>query len=227
MKKRCLLLILILFFMMPSAFALDLCTGKKFTDLKAKAYSSQLSWELKFDESGNHYFDIYLYNLDEEIVLLFDSIIYKKTNDNKILVATHVSAGETYFFELKPLPGSACSGEELYKKELKIPKYNLYSERKECIEYEEFPLCNKWYQGEIKDLGFFIEKLEFYKDSLAKKNIVEEYKNPNFIQRLIGIYLENLVVSIFLSILFIGVLVYFVLKKIISNRNKIKIDIIE
>ena len=38
----------------------------------------------------------------------------------------------------------------MVSKRLTLPTYNIYSEREECIEYEEFKYCNQWYKGKIE-----------------------------------------------------------------------------
>ena len=121
--------------------------------------------------------------------------------------------------------GYACVGEFLYSKKVKLPKYNKYSEYDDCIEYEEFPLCNKWYDGEIDNDDYFYQKLEEYKNSLkpAEKpaNVKEE---KNLFQKIIDFYMDNIAFTLPITIILALIIIVLIIRKIIIKRKRVKID---
>ena len=135
-----------------------------------------------------------------------------------------------------------CVEEFLYKKTIKIPKYNVYSEREECIEYEEFPLCNKWYSGEISGDEFFLkhESEDFLVDAKDKlsstqltKNIdslkktepekKEEIVEKNIFEKIIDFYVKYIVICLPITIIIVGVVVFFIVRRLIRRKNRVKI----
>jgi hypothetical protein len=58
-----------------------LCTSKVYSDLKKTAYKTEVSYELKFDESKNHYFEVKIANMDKDVILKFNGVIYESTGD--------------------------------------------------------------------------------------------------------------------------------------------------
>ena len=113
----------------------------------------------------------------------------------------------------------------MYTKKLDLPKYNLYSERPECIEYEEFPLCNKWYQGNIKSYEEFEIKLQNYIDSLKPVEEKEDKKEEKgILQKLIDFYVEHIVYTGIVTVVVVVGLGYYIVKKLINRKNRVKID---
>lgn len=221
MKKRYLLLILFVFFMMPKVSAI--CTDKAYTDLQAKAYRTQLKWEFIKNEVGTKYFSVSLYNLDKEVMLKYDGIEYKNISGENVQLSNYFYGGRAYVFKFYGNYKSQCPEEFLYQKTLEIPKYNDYSERKECIEFEEFPLCNKYYKGEILSEEYFLDMLEKYKKSIEPK-IKEEIKdNRNILEKFIDLYKENLIISVSSTILILGGATFMLVNSVIKRKNGIKL----
>ena len=208
--------------------ARELCTTDVFSNMRAKAYKTTFSYELKFDSVGAAYFEIYYYNLNEGIEIHYGENVYKysENDSNGVINTLFQNTGETYEFELYSEYGYPCVGELLYTKKVTLPKYNKYSELEPCIEYEEFPLCNKWYKGEIVNEDYFYEKLNEYIDNL-KENVDEKpiIKNETFIQKILRLYIENLIITLPITILIFIFILFKVIKNIIRKRNRIKIDI--
>jgi len=106
-----------------------------------------------------------------------------------------------------------------------MPKYNKYSKYEECIEYEEFPLCNKWYQGDIPDEEYFFEKLEEYKKTLVKPDEPIVVAEKSFWDKVIEFYNENKVLSIsVISIVSLSI-VSLIVVKVVRRKKRVKIGI--
>ena len=208
--------------------ARELCTSDVLSEMRAKAYKTTFSYELKFDSENVAYFEISYANLSEGIEIRYGENVYSydEKNPTGTIKTSFPNTGETYDIGLYAEYGYPCVGELLYTKKVTLPKYNKYSELEPCIEYEEFPLCNKWYKGEIENEDYFYAKLNEYIDSL--KEIVEEkpiIKKETLIQKILRLYVENLIITLPMTILIFIFILFKVIKNIIRKRNRIKIDI--
>ncbi len=220
MKKRYLLIIILLFLIMPNVYGI--CSPKAYTDMKAKAFSTQLKWDF-YNDGKTQYFTVTIYNMDKEVMLEYGGREYVSKKGEKVLINDFFVGGSTYEFNLYGEYDSNCPEEFLYTKNLEIPKYNVYSEREECLEYEDFPLCNKWYKGNINSEKEFNTYLEKYKESIKPKEEKTEKDDNNFIDRVIELFNEYTVIFILTGSLIIGTLIYFVIRLIIRRKNRIKI----
>ena len=72
---------------------------------------------------------------------------------------------------------------------LNLPKYNVYSLRKECegINEEDLEICGKWYQGELND-EIFNKKIK--ENQEEQKKIQEEENNKTIFEKAIEIILD-------------------------------------
>lgn len=227
--KVCLFFVFFIIFMplINVEAARELCTSKALNEMKTKAYKINLSYELKFDEAGSPYFSVSINNIQEGTEVRFDDVVYEyDANTTSQTIATALEGGTTYEFEIYSSYGYPCTGEILYTKKLALPKYNKYSEWEECIEYEEFPLCKKYYSGNIENDEYFYKKLNEYKNSLKQDTIPnEKLSEKNFFESIIGLYIDNLSITLPLTIVLLGLLIIFIAKKIIDRKKRIKIKI--
>lgn len=227
MKKNNLFLLLVLFVLILIPGKVDaakICTGKKLSDLKAKAYAAQPTYEFIKDKNEN-YFKVTVFNVDKDILVQSGGSIYEPDKKNQVIIETYFEGGETY--EIKFYGGyeTDCVEEYVYSKKLQLPKYNPYSEREECIEYEEFPLCNKWYSGDIESDEYFLEQLELYKKSITpSKEPVKEEVEKNIFEKIVDFYMENIAITGPISVIVILVVIIVVVRKIIRRRKRIKLD---
>jgi hypothetical protein len=231
-KKTILLIIFLLtisvvFIFLPHADARIVCTKTEKNNLKNKAYKTNLSYIFVTTEKGDHYFQIVIDNIPEGIeVRMGGSTLGKGSEKKKIVIDQYHSSGEEIVIDFYSEYGEACVGQKLYTKRLTLPKYNSYSEREECIEYEEFELCNKWYKGNIPDDEYFITKLNDYIYHRNEKNtredpIDKQENNSNILTYVV----------VFVAVVATGVLAYQIkyrtkhrkIKKELSESNKDKI----
>ena len=228
MKK--ILILSLLFFPLISIINVDaanICTATKYNELKREAYKVELTWDLKFDDAHNHYFEVTVANMNKDVLLKFGDAVYEANDDgSQFIINTVLEGGNTYEFKFYGGYDNPCVEEYIYTKELTLPKYNKYNELEECIEYEEFPLCNKWYPGDIKDKDYFLEQLEIYKKSLEKpeepKPVVE---NKNIFQKIWDFYINNIKITFPITMLIILSIIILVIIKIRKKKKKIKINL--
>lgn len=227
MSKLILIIALFLIAIPKVDAARILCTTSNYSNMKAKAYKTNFSYEFIQTEDNDYYFEIYATGLPEGVEISYGGITYSyKEGKNVIQLLPRFEGGKTYSFNLYAATGYPCVGELLYTKKLKVPKYNVFSVAKECIEYEEFPLCSKWYQGDIPDYNYFLEKLNEYKESLKpeKEPVVEE-KEKNIFEKIIDWYINNLQISVPITILVVGGTSFVIIRKIYNKKTRVKIDI--
>lgn len=219
------LLAITLFLSIPNVEASHLCTGSKTNALKVKAYQTQITQVQKFDENHISYWEITIYNVDKDLLVKHNGAIYEPDKNGAIVIESKFNGGVNYEFNFYGGYDTDCVEEFVYQKTIRLPVYNYYSEREECIEYEEFPLCNKWYKGVIGGEEDFLQQLEAYKESLKpKEEPKKEEDNRNIFEKLIDFYLENQKYTVPITCV-IGVLVVaYVVRSIIRRRKRVKLD---
>lgn len=205
----------------------NICTANKYNELKREAYKVELSWELKFDTDHNYYFEVTVANMNKNILLKFGDSVYEANNDgSQFVIDTNLEGGNIYEFKFYGGYDNPCVEEYIYTKKLSLPKYNKYNELEECIEYEEFPLCNKWYSGEIKDKDYFLEQLEIYKNSLIEPEKPKpDVDDKDIFQKILEFYVDNIKITLPITIIVILLIIVLVVVKIIKEKKKIKINL--
>lgn len=204
--------------------AIPLCSTKIFNELKTKAYNVKFNYELKQNEEGDYYFSVSIANLTEELEVRYNGQTYSYSKDDPIIeMIPNFTGNKTYEFDIYVTYGHTCVGEKAYTKRLTLPKYNPFSELDECIEYEEFPLCSKWYKGNIPDYNYFTQKLNEYIDGLNKEDPGVPKDNRNIFQKLIDLYMDHLIISIPLTVVVVGAIAFLVVRNIIRRKNRVKI----
>lgn len=223
MKKRFIILALLFIFLLPIKTD-AICTSKRYSNLKMTAYKSEVSYELKFDDYHHYYFLLNVNNVDKDILVEFEGYRYEPV-DGVVKIDSRLLGGETYEVKLYAGYDTYCAESFLYTKKITVPKYNVYSEKDECIEYEEFYLCNKWYAGNIPSDEFFNVKLESYIKSLKKENTNPSKKdNKSIIDKIIEIYNKYQIIILPIVIVIALFLIYKLIIKIIRRRNRIKLN---
>lgn len=201
-----------------------LCTSKKYSNLKMIAYKSEVSYELQFDSNHNYYYVLTVNNVDPSILVEFNGETYEPENGTVVIPAV-VQGGSTYDVKLYGGYYTDCVEEYLYTKKVTLPKYNRYSERDECIEYEEFYMCNKWYGGEIQSDEVFEEELNKYKASLTEEEKEEKKEeSKNIFEKIIDFYTNNKIITIPITVIIVGFILYKVVVSIIRRKNRVKLD---
>ena len=214
---------LIMFFCF-STKAEAFCSTKKYSNLKMTAYKAAVNYELNFDDDHNYYFKLKVNNVDKDILVRFDGYEYEP-EDGYVEIKTRIPGGKTYEIDLYGGYETSCPEEYLYTKRITVPKYNPLSERDECIEYEEFYLCNKWYAGkDATDISFESE-LNRYIEQLKSKDKDEIPKKPKtFFQTIIDFFINNKIIMMPIAIIISVFIIYRIVVIIIKRRNRIKLN---
>ncbi len=222
-----------LFLLLPlSVKALPICNSSQYNVLKAESYNLKITYDLIVDSKTEYpyYFELTFSNLTENIKISFNNRIYmygqNKENPSTIKIDGNFSGGEKYAFQVYGSYTTGCIDEYIAEKNISLPVYNGYSVREECIGYEQFPLCKKWYSGDIKDEESFLTKLEEYKKSLEKEEDEEKEKTTESIfDKLIDFYIDNLVYTLSITILIVGGIIAIVIINSIKRKKRVKLDL--
>lgn len=220
--KKCLLVVIsfifINFLVIEMANARVICSQTELGKLKNIAYQVQLNYEVKKEKTGGVYFVIGISNIPEEVEVRHGGYVFEKSKSgDTIYVEKHYDGGETLEFEIYAKYGQPCVGERLYTKRITLPKYNIYSEYEECIEFEDFPMCNKWYSGKIESPNVFYSKLEEYKSSIKQEEVIEEEEVKT------SFFEDHFVLVIFIIIVLLSPVVYIIIRKIDRRRKRVKL----
>lgn len=162
-NKKIYIILLFIFTIMfiPQVNAVDICNETRYNDLKRKASKAKIEWEFKKDKDNTHYFLVTIDNVDEDLIVINNNLVYEPKN-GKITLFDYFSGGKTYQIKFYGGYETTCVEEFLLNKNVKIPKYNVYSEMDECKDNKDFPLCDEWYEKEIKDEEDFYKQLKEY-----------------------------------------------------------------
>lgn len=178
MKKIiCLISFLLMMIYIPNVNALDECTSGEMKRLKELA--SNVEFKYEYDVIDNQMFadDEYIpktavykitsYNLSGELkVRLVDDDRNIYFTNNKPTIDNFLN-GEVVKVEISAYTKNLCAGKILRNVSIKLPYFNQYSLKEECIEYKEFKYCQEFGKYNISDSEFYSE-LENYKKNLEK-----------------------------------------------------------
>ena len=226
-KNIIVLLILVLgIFMMPrDVEATPICLKSTKSKYELSARKAKFTYSLVRDEYGEAYYKINVTNLDSSLVVKDSSHVYSSTDGSAIQLMGRFEPENEYTFKIFTADGLyECGNAYLVSKTISLPYYNSYSERSECVEYEEFPLCGVHYKGVIESNEDFDNQLKEWLK--LNQNEVEEYKDErNLIQIFIDFYNDNLQISVIITII-LGLLVLaLIIRGIIRRFKRSKINI--
>lgn len=205
----------------------EVCTSKVLSEQKNKAHNIKFEYELKYDEYGSYYYEVSFTNIKEGIEFTYGGVTYKYLEQTPVQTLIPMfEGGTTLELEMFVAYGYPCVGEEIGTKKIKLPKYNKYSEYNECIEYEEFVLCGKNYEGDIPNPQYFYDKLEEYKLLInTDKPIDKKEKSKTVIEKLVDLYINNLIITLPITIIIVGLVSHYIIKKIINKKQRVKVKI--
>lgn len=228
MKNRLkfILIVFALIFVLPlKVNAVGICPAKQISKYRTDAQKIKFSYELYKVEEEQGLFYVTATNVNPNIVIEFEGIEYRASNDStSIKIEETFLQNREYKFNIRTNDDlDICPRAYLTTKTIKTPKYNPYSELDVCIEYEEFPLCHKYYSGEIKDYNEFNTKLkEFINDT--KSDIPPVKDDRNIFQILIDLYMDNIEISVAITTLIVLIILLHIGRKIYRKSKRIKID---
>ena len=225
------LFLLVAFIFIPKdVFAISaICTAEYKNKLVKETMNVKVSYKPVKTNDNKYEFSLSLLNMPKYTyaeVDGFESLITNYEGISPVSIDFPFSGSKTYKIKFYVLPNNTCEDELIYVKSVTLPKYNIYSELDECIEYEEFPLCNIYYKGEIKNLREFKEKLEEYKESM-KSETIEYEEEPTVFGKIVNFYTKNLVITLPVTIAIVAAGIFALFKFIILKNKSKKIGIDE
>lgn len=229
MKKKLLILLLAVIFLGTTEqvnAARVVCTKSRLSQLKTLAYQVTANYELHTPDFGEGYFTITLSNLSPGIIGEYGPEEYRyEEGKDFYLMQGAFEGGQTISISFYVDEDMPCVGEFLFEKKVTLPKYNVYSSMSECIEYEEFPLCNKWYQGKIESIDDFKMQLIEYKESLNKKPHNNDKKEEKgIIEKIVDFYNEHIIITGPITFVAVVGLGYYGVRKYINKKKRAKIS---
>ena len=233
MKKIFVLIIVLLFCSFVRVEAVTyhnpeeyLCGTQNMNALLGEIRNVKINYEFNNDKTKGRHFKIKISNLNENIVIkvLGMTYSYEQNGDSFYLINTISIKGGTIPIEFYGGLSHPCVDQYITVKKITIPKYNIYSELDDCIEYEEFPLCDRFYDGEINGSEDFYKQLGEFKNSLNKE-IPDEQRS---IFEIIKEFIEDnqlLCASILIIVIIIAIIL--TIRSIYrwAHRQKIKFDV--
>ena len=239
-KKRVFLLLLV--FILPFMFVINakaeeyesiekyICSESNKYKLINKVSKVKLSYEFiseltkeEIDSGYGPYFKVKVANMPEDVTLKMDAYTYtlKKDGDYFELKQRYSYYGGKVDLPFYGGSNTPCFNQYISTKSIKLPKYNVYSEKEECIEYEEFPMCNKFYENEIESDKVFYEKLEEYKKNIGGGK--QKRQNVNVIDQIFSFIEDNQVLCAAIGLVLIVLIIIFIVRKIRRRMKRTKI----
>ncbi len=166
--KYLIIAVFIILFTPVICFA-DLCTTNKYNALKDKIKDIEIKWEFVEEEKQ---YKFTFKNVDPLIMVYYNDKYYESNDNKEAVIYTSAESGNEYGFKLYGSYDSSCIEEYLDTKNITVTKYNPYSEKEECKDNEDFELCKKLYDGEIKGEEEFEDKLTDYRNETTIKNLI-------------------------------------------------------
>ena len=227
MKKRNCILLIFLFMLIivpKNVNAVGICSAKSINKLRSEALKVKPSYNTVENSEGVTKYTITINNLSTNLVIKYNGVNYSGTPDNNsITIDGLFEPQQTYSFEIYSGDLGTCGQAYLSTKKLTLPYYNKYSETDECVEYEEAPICQKHYEGEIKNYNDFLTQLDKYVKSLGPEK--EAFKdNRNIFQKIIDWCKDNIEITIGIISVIALITLIIIIIKIHKYRKRVKLN---
>lgn len=210
MKKISLILIFIITFITSIQDYNAACTYTRISNLKKIAANVDITYTYKISDNKAT-FDITVANMTNDIYL-YDSFSDKKYIKTGEFVINDFNDGTKYRFFIKSNDKN-CKDEVLLTKYITLPKYNPYYGDPICKGIESYELCQRWGAFNIGSYKEYKSKIEKYKASIAKNEVVQEKKKEMNIKEVILNFLLEYYVYILLGVIAICLILIYYLKK--------------
>ena len=222
-NKRILIGIIVMvcmIFIPKNVSAVPLCLKSTKAKYETLARKASFSYKLAEDRYGQAYYKLVVNNLDKNLIIKDGDFSYVSPDGISQIEIDNVYRPESeytfYIYTSRDL--EECGDSLVLSKKIKFPYYNIYSERDECVEYEEFPLCGVNYKGKIESNEDFDNQLREWLEKSKTK--LEEYKDErNIIERFVDLYKDNIEISVGITII-LGFLVIALLVRAVIRRSK-------
>lgn len=175
---KILLLFITLFFSFNLRVDAALCDREYIEELKDLSDQVEISYEYIYDNDSDgdseiavNTYMITINLLSEELFVSYNNRNYYFSKNNNGIISFVVDSGDL----MLSIHSRRCTDYRLKTVNINLPKFNVYSYKKECKQLKDLDLdvCNPWYQGVLTDEKFSDVINEFLNNSGEKNNISE------------------------------------------------------
>lgn len=238
MKKKLLKVLLIIIAIVFLNIKVDAATCDNNTKktLKKEAQQVNITTELQkpSDAPGAdntiYSYDVRLLNVSNNMTYEIGSWIYQYSDavDGELYVKNaYLMGGYRVSIIITASNKTACSGEVLRTVYVNLPRYNIYSERKECEGLNEYAICKRTANTENVDETEFLKRVEEAK----KQKIEDEKETPkveekeNVLDKINNFFSEYKNIIIPIAVILAVLIIIMIIVKTRKNKNKVKIDL--
>jgi len=230
MKKFLVIVGFLFFLLYPIKADAQICTSAEYDKALKDAYNVKITHELGFEDGlwYEPYYELTISNMTKNIQILYNNVFYEygmdKEHPDSIIVSTFASLDSTASFSIYPVDGSPCMGYVIHTINHNLPYFNVYINTDECVAYPKFSLCARDYRGNA-DADEFLVELENYIAQTGVKPVEpkeEKEEKKGVFESIIDFYLENKIISIPLTIIFISCIVILANRHISQKKKRAK-----
>ncbi len=190
---------------------------EKFAKTAAKA-------KIKTEIIWTDIYKVTITNMTKDFYVVNDetgtTFYYDIESDNPSITSATFIAGKNYTLNFKPA-SYECPEQILRTKTLELPRYNAYSERKECDDNEKYVYCRQYINLKINEEQF-LDGIKNYNASKAKEEDKKEDNEPlSWYQSIFNYVINNFLMLTFVglgAIVLIMVLILFLKKRRIIKK---------
>ena len=175
MKIKNIIFIFILIMLNINICNAETCDKNEINEFKKEAKNISIEYEYLSDSETLNNYKIIIKNINEDLIISDEN--YEEWSKDNILngeITIETSEEEKTF----KIYHESCNL-VLRKINLKLPRYNYYSETDFCLNLSKYNLevCDQWYQGKLDDETFY-ERIEPYleKENNSIINIIKKNK---------------------------------------------------
>ena len=208
----------------------DYCTQRRIRELTESLLNVRISYKPVKKDDNKYEFIVSIINMPNTVYAEMKEMgipFENSTSMSKFDLPITFPGNDSYKISFYALSDDACADELIYEKSFLLPKYNVYSELDECIEYEEFPLCNMYYKGDIKNLKDFKNQLNEFINSMKAESPPVDDGEKSVFAKIADFYTKNLIFTIPGTIIIVGIIVFVIIKVFVLNKKKKRIGIDE
>ena len=213
-------------------------TCSKLADLKTEAGLVEANYELVKSERSPegdidntlYYYDTYITNVTEDLYIKIGDIVYTSNSVVDGTIKTRFEfGGYNAKIEIYGSSKSGCKDTWLRTITLKLPRYNRFSEYKECEGHtDQYPICAR--DGNTKKMedSEFLEEIKKEAKEYQEKQAEKEKKGnkkDNKDKNVFELYVDNAGITIPITILIIAGISGAIYKVVSKDKKKAKIDL--
>lgn len=227
--------ILILFIFLNIKVDAATCDGTTKKNLKQEAQHINVTAELQKPstepgaEKTLYSYDVRVLNVSKNLTYEIGSWTYNYTDsvDGELYVKNaYMMGGYKVAIKIYASNQTKCTGELMRTIYVSLPRYNIYSERKECEGLTDYAICKRTANTEKITEEQFLKKIEEAKN---KKAEAEKGKKDDDIEKdkfdFIKFFDEYKSIIIPVSVIVVILLIILIIIKLNKSKKRIKIDL--